>query len=467
MMRKNFSLLAFGMMISLCATAQHLVSTELMFSWTASQLTLQGVFGAQNGVSMYKVIYNTTDAHGEPTIASGAMFVPDLPGCDLPIGVYNHGTVYLKTDVPSYNSGEALVGRFMGAYGFLGLLPDYLGLGDSPGMHPYVHADTEASANIDFIRAAREYCEAENIALNDQLFITGYSQGGHAAMATVYEMETNLSEEFTITASAPASGPYDLSDIQATPMASPEPYASPEYAPYVIFSYQHVYGNLFNEPSDFLISPYDEILPPMFNGEFSGGEIAAEIPDVPSEIIQPDELDAFVNDPEHPLRVALQDNDRYDWAPQHPMRLYYCTADQQVFHENSLFTHAVMIANGAQDVELMDSGELDHNACAQPSLFGILFWFDSLKEACSGVSVEELYKTDVNVFPNPATSMVQVELTHPGTYMLRLVNMSGQTVMEDQLQGDRITVQTGHLARGSYILALDGDSSFRTVITLR
>lgn len=465
-MKKFLLCIALPFILHLSANAQYLVSTELMFSWTTGQLALQNVFGAQNGVSMYKIIYNTTDAQGEPTIASGAMFVPDLEGCDLPVAVYNHGTIYLKTDVPSYNNGEALVGKYMGAFGFLGLLPDYIGLGDSPGMHPYVHAETEANANIDMIRAAKEFCLEQSIELNGQLFITGYSQGGHAAMATVYEMETNLSEEFTVTASAPASGPYDLSNIQAEPMVSDQPYASPEYLPYVLFSYQSVYGNIFNTPSDFLVSPYDEVLPPMFNGMFSGSEIAAEMPEVPSLIIQPDELEAFTNDPEHPMRIALEDNDRYDWAPQHPMRLYYCTGDQQVFHENSIFTQGVMTANGAEDVELMDMGDFGHVECAQPTLFNILFWFEELKQECAGVSVEELVAGQMQVFPNPASEFFQLRFSEPEIRSISIVNMAGQIVFQQQTNSSEIHISTDRIAPGLYTINVDGKTPLRSKIAV-
>lgn len=454
-MRKIYLTISLFIANTLALSAQTLVSTELLFTWTPGQLALQNVFGAQNNVTMYKMIYNTTDAQGNPIIASGAMFVPNLPGCELPMAVYNHGTIYLKDDVPSNNNTEATVGKYCAGFGFLGILPDYLGLGESPGMHPYVHADTEASATIDMLRAAQEFCDEEGIMLNNQLFLTGYSQGGHAAMATAWEIETNLSDEFTVTASAPASGPYDISDTQALPISSDQPYASPEYLPYVIFSYQHVYGNLYDVPSDFLVSPYDETLPPLFDGMTSGADIAAAMPEVPSEIIQPDELDAFLNDPSHPMRLALLDNDRYDWTPQHPMRLYYCTEDDQVFHENSLVTHTTMLANGAESVELFDMGELDHNGCVQPVLFDVLAWFVDLKESCT-VGVEELATLEVEIFPNPATSQVQLRFEESGMYRVQLRDLAGKAVLEQSINNQIGTLQTSQLARGMYVLTIDG-----------
>ena len=60
-------------------------------------------------------------------------------------------------------------------------MPDYIGMGESPGLHPYVHGESEATATIDMIRAAREFItDSLNLIDNHQVFLSGYSQGGHA-----------------------------------------------------------------------------------------------------------------------------------------------------------------------------------------------------------------------------------------------------------------------------------------------
>ncbi len=447
------SLLAIG--IATTGISQQLIEAELLHTWSAAQLANQGVFGAQNGVSMYKIVYQTAGVDGQPTIASGAAFIPDVEECSFPVGVYNHGTIFEKEDVPSRNNGEALIGKFLGGFGFVGILPDYLGLGDSPGLHPYVHADSEASATIDMIRAVKTFCSDTGISLNDQLFITGYSQGGHAAMATVYEIESNLSDEFTVTASAPAAGPYDISGSQAGPISSNEFYASPEYLPYVIFSYQLVYGNIYDTPSDFLVSPYDTVLLPMFDGQHSGGQIALAMPDVPAEIIQPDELADFIANPNHPMRLALADNDRFDWAPQSPMRLYYCSADEQVFPENSIVAYETMVQNGATDVTLVDVGEYTHGGCAMPALIDVLFWFIDLKTPCAGVGVEQHNATVFTLSPNPATTQINLQLEESMSGHIRLLDITGKTVLVQPFNGNSAVIASDHLNRGLYLISID------------
>ena len=135
---------------------------------------------------MYKMVYNTVDALGQPTIASGAFLAPSNTPCtDFPMLVYHHGTSLRKIDVPSNDVGETLIGRVFGAGGYFVLMPDYIGMGESPGLHPYCHGESEATATRDMIRAAREFiADSLNMIDNGELFLTGYSQGGHAAMAS-------------------------------------------------------------------------------------------------------------------------------------------------------------------------------------------------------------------------------------------------------------------------------------------
>ena len=176
--------------------------------------------------------------------------------------------------IPSPLSYEILVGKYMGSSGFVSVLPDYLGLGDSPGRHPYIHAATEATATIDMLRAAREYCAAHGIGLNGEVFLGGYSQGGHAAMATHRMVQQGFPDEFNVVASAPCSGPYDVSGTQAAVITANEPYPAPYYLPFILLSYKDLYPGLPTEVSDILVAPYDTLLPPLFDGTHSSGDIS-------------------------------------------------------------------------------------------------------------------------------------------------------------------------------------------------
>ena len=121
---------------------------------------------------------------------------------------YQHGTAFLRKEVASQNwksffDSESLVGEILASVGCATVIPDYIGLGDSPGSQPYIHAATVASTVIDMLRATRTFCATNGVRLNSQLFLIGFSQGGHASLATQREIERAYTNEFTITASAP------------------------------------------------------------------------------------------------------------------------------------------------------------------------------------------------------------------------------------------------------------------------
>ena len=70
-------------------------------------------------------------------------------------------------------------------------------------------------------------------------------------MALHKELETYNTNEFTITASAPMAGPYDLSGTMTEDvMLGTNSYGSPSYLPYVILGLDEVYG---------VLGSYDEI----------------------------------------------------------------------------------------------------------------------------------------------------------------------------------------------------------------
>ncbi len=330
-------------------------------------------------VDMYNIIYETIDGKGNPTVASGALAVPNT---DQPRAwvSYQHGTSVRKENVPSKGSQEVLIGLIYSSYaGAVVSMPDYIGLGDSPGLHPYMHGKSEATASIDMIRAGKRLCGTLNKTLNDKLLILGYSQGGHATMALHKEVQENYSDELTITAAAPMAGPYDVSGYQADPFINPEIYPAPYYLPYLMFAYNEVY-DMYPSPSDFLKSPYDVTLPPLFDGISGPGTINNAMPDVPNLIIKEDVLEDFKYNYDHVFRQALADNNLYDWLPEAPMHICHCTGDQHVLYENALVAYNSFTNKGKDDVALITPGSGGHDDCVLPCLLDAIIWFEEFYE---------------------------------------------------------------------------------------
>ena len=145
------------------------------------------------GVETYKVSYETITPRGDKTLATGLICLPAK--CSSPLGVISvqHGTIVLKSDAPSYSSdsSEALISVVCAGMGYVSVIGDYLGLGDSPGFHPYCHAGSEATAAIDLLRTAKGSCAGKEIFPSERLYLIGSAHGGHATMALQREIETH------------------------------------------------------------------------------------------------------------------------------------------------------------------------------------------------------------------------------------------------------------------------------------
>jgi len=366
-----------------------IISGTLVSTASTAYLTFLFNFGGvpitpQYNVQLYKIIYQTISPLGEPTQASGALLLPENVGQPLPLVSYQHGTATQTNLAPSSMdlvNSEVTVGVAFATTGYAAVTPDYLGLGVSPGLHPYCHARSEATACIDMLRAARTFCATNGIVLTNRLFLCGYSEGGHATMSLLRELEAYYTNEFTVTACAPMAGPYDLSGVTTTNFLSGVAQPNPYYFLYLLGAYQEVY-QFAPSLASILASPYDTTLPPLLNGNTPGSQINTNMPPDgnPVEILKPEYLAAFKSNPRHPLRLALQDNDVYYWIPRAPLHLYHCAADEDVVIANSLVALATFQSLGATQVQLIDPvPTADHGGCSIPSLAGAKAWFDSLR----------------------------------------------------------------------------------------
>lgn len=359
-------------------------STRMTLGFTELNIlfALAGIpLAPQYPVVLHKLTYETVDPVGRPVIASGAVALPlTVPG-RLPLFVYQHGTILEPAAAPSAMNlaGEIAAGAVMASAGYAAVLPDYLGLGDSTGPHFYHHARSEATAAVDMLRAARTYIATQAVDLSDKLFIAGYSQGGHAALALLRELESLHADEFQPTACAAMAGAYDLSGVTTDDVLSGRAQPNPYYFLYLVNTYQEVYG-LHQSLADLLAPPFDTTLPPLIAAKAGAAQINQAMPHVPTQVLKPEYLSELRSNPRHPLRLALQDNDVHKWAPGTPVRLYHCSADEDVVFANSQVALTELRGQGATQVELVEPlAGGDHATCVEPSMLHAKSWFDSLR----------------------------------------------------------------------------------------
>ncbi len=465
-------LFAFLFFVAQALTAQNLISSTLLLTKTKAQLNTQfGVPFIQYGAKLYRITYTTPDINGVLDTASGLIGVPNDATKVFPRLVYQHGTSSSKLDVPSYNAsnGEGTIGGLFAGMGYFSLLPDYLGLGTSRGFHPYVHAASEASAALDMLRAAEQFvAQLGTVQVNEQLFITGYSQGGHAAMALHKTIEQDPAQGFVTTAAAPMSGPYSISGVMRDLILSETPYFNPNYLPNTILSYQTVYKNLFVNLEDVFKPNYATLIAPFYNGTKSLGTLNSQLiaqltsefgASIPRKMLQESIVSEVINNPNHPFNLALRDNDVYQWAPNAPTRVFYCKADDQVPYRNSIVARDTMSALGAVDFQVIDvDSTQDHGGCVTPALIQTLLFFAGLQQVTTSSSTP-LEALDFQLAPNPAREEITLrDLPFDG--LLDIIDIQGRIYFSTPVTTSGLSIQVGTMPSGIYMVRLqNGENS--------
>ncbi len=221
------------------------------------------------GIDYHYINYETVGGAGETTTATGVLMVPTGTATTCtgprPILLYAHGTSTVKTfnlaavgDPTNDAYGESgLIAAMFAAQGYIVVAPNYAGYDTSSlPYHPYLNADQQSKDMIDALTAARSalgHIFAAGTTDNHKLFITGYSQGGHVAMATQQALEA-LGQ--TVTAAAPMSGPYAMEAFGDAILFGKVDLGSTVFIPVIATSYQKSYGGIYSSTSDIYETAY-------------------------------------------------------------------------------------------------------------------------------------------------------------------------------------------------------------------
>ena len=247
-----------------------LTAADLTASLRASA-TGQGLLAVAGtptcGVDVQYIQYGTVGGAGEATDASGVLMTPS-GGANCtgarPVVLYAHGTATAKNynlanlsdnTNPAY-SEAILIAATYAAQGFIVVAPNYAGYDSSKLSYtPYLNADQSAKEMQDALTAGRKALPGllQPVTDSGKLFITGYSQGGHVAMATHRDMQAAGK---VVTASAPMSGPYALAAFGDAIFYGNVNIGSTLFTPLQVNSYQKAYGNLYTNLTDIYEAPY-------------------------------------------------------------------------------------------------------------------------------------------------------------------------------------------------------------------
>ena len=269
--------------------------------------------------------YATIGVQGETANASGVLLVPAgaCAGTSYPLVAYGKGTdVQKPRTLANPADGETfLLAAMYAAQGYAVVATDYLGFAKSTySYHPYLHADSEASAVIDSIRAARIAAFTQGVALSGKVMLTGYSQGGHTSMAAHRAIERDNAGEINVVAGAHLAGPYNLSgSFKLTNAIAGYQF----FVPYIVTAWQKIYGNIYSNVTQAFKAPYagyiETLLPSptlTYTTLVTSGMLPGTAPDVARDtVFQPTFLADILNNPNNGLIVDAKKNDLLGWNP--------------------------------------------------------------------------------------------------------------------------------------------------------
>lgn len=337
---------------------------------------------ARHGATIYRIIYRTISSQGKPDTASGVLALPAHSRRTLPTVVFEHGTMAGKAEAASVAPDSRAEVMLLAGAGYAAVEPDYLGLGRGPGHHPYLDPASEATASVDMVRAARVVATRVHRQLESKIMVTGFSQGGQAALAFAHALQHGVGSHLRLGAVAGISGPYDVqhAELPAALDGTLNPKLAAFYLAYWVTAmnrFHHLYSNASKAFRD----PYDKSMPKLFDGLHSDQSIFVALPDSPQQLF----TSGFMGRLTHPsgeiLRLIRSDDTTCtSWVPRAPVRLYAAHADTQVAFLNAVHCKRALDTRGLH-VPLINVGNVDHFPSEHIALPRVVRWFEKLQPA--------------------------------------------------------------------------------------
>ena len=345
------------------------------------------VAGLSSDVSVYRMTYQTT-YNGAPVMASALLAIPDA-ATPLPVLSFQNGTNTVKADAPteSYDTPVMQMISATASLGYVIAVTDYLGFGESAQLvHPYLCREATVTPLLDMLSAVTELEEDATdplqFSLSGDLFLMGYSQGGHATMALHEQLERTPDFPLVLQATAAGAGPYDIMAVNQYILSQPE-YPMPVFGPYTILAFQSL-GFVPNDLSLFFAAPYAAAIPGLFDGTKTEDEINAGLTTSPAALYTPMVITTTTNGTTddaagQALLAAFADNSVPAFAATSPIRLSHGSTDTYIpAAETEAFAQR-MIAAGTPEanISILTIPDKDHQTAAPFAIVDAISWFNS------------------------------------------------------------------------------------------
>lgn len=370
------------------------------------------------GYKAVKIIYDTVNQDGESVEASGLLVIPTATpeyqaylasmGKMFSISMIseNHSTIFTEAEAPT--SVEVTNGMpdyptavlMTGYAGFASVIPDYIGYGVSKDTaHPYMLKKASARASLDMIRASVRYMTDNNVMFNAQLYISGYSQGGHTAMALAQEIEENNKGEFNLMGVASMAAPHDLEALGDIEIDASHTMVYPGFLGYLADSYAYYNEDL--NLSDIVVTEDAAMYHGLFGGDYINAQIHGALGLTENYGFGTYTADAlfkttFIDDYQNSsnagavLREKFVENSTYDWAPQTKINLIHCIDDEIIPYTMSQKAYDTFTENESPDVTLSlipsamipEASATDpfvHSRCGNTAYGAAVTWFNAIR----------------------------------------------------------------------------------------
>jgi len=358
-MFKVFACLIVGILSVTAACAQTLVNFSRSGTMTVSQTNqlITKMFGGavaptSAALELYKISYRSRDEKNRAVILTGLLVFP-RGGAPKGLIVFNHGTIADRKMSPSRftgkpNNSEAQTATLAFASGgYAVVMPDYLGLGDHTGPHPYPLGAVNSRSAVDIIAPARAVARRLKIEIASRLYVSGYSEGGAVAMWTVRDLEKMAGAEWEVTSAALGSGPYDLSGVTRKWLLE-SPSSQEEFVVKLYLTGYMV--NYFHQSRGIKIVDYFKptmafAINQAFKGNLTDEAIIKRLALTAVLMRAKNSFDNVITpkfkkaletlDTKDPLISEMLKSDCYDWSPRTKMLLINMVNDKVVIPENT------------------------------------------------------------------------------------------------------------------------------------
>jgi len=368
------------------------------------------------GYEAVEILYNTKGQNDEDIVASGLLVIPtasaltksilEQQGTSFSVSVLcdNHGTIFTNAEAPTNEEKSGMYSlaiSMTGVAGFAAVLPDYIGYGISNDVaHPYIMKKASARSSVDMIKASMKYMEDHGVALNHQLYISGYSEGGYNAMALAQAVENGAIPSVNLMGVVPMAGPYNVEDLANIELNATHLMQYPAFLGYLADSYSFYYDDL--NLSDIVVEPDTTKFHVLFNGDNNSTVIQYSLfgPSLymgffgeynATKLFKESFINDYQNNINTPIKARFEENNLDNWTPKSKMNFIQCLDDEIIPFSESNNTYHKFLASGASDVIITELntaeippansgyGPFVHGRCGPAAYAKAIEWFAAIR----------------------------------------------------------------------------------------